>query len=260
MNCVKKHMKHFKKIISYGCSLTAGSELMDHIHMKMSFDECNAIKHSYIKRKFTIENMSRFEEDYKISQVSELNRQSSWAGQLAKMLNIPFENRADAGSSIDQIYFKLYNDYNNSNILSTDLVLVGLPPIPRIIKFTEHHINSIIIGHHVDNKSIEYFNNDFLFFQYFKTLRLLLELDILINIRLQPMVCDINPNTQSCILIHVNGYIQSTWNKLQDVLILPEEYLQVYLENGRPKRCGFNHEPVESHIELAKKIFEQVKF
>ena len=40
-------MKKINRILAYGCSYTAGDEIMDHIKMGISFEECNRIKQRY---------------------------------------------------------------------------------------------------------------------------------------------------------------------------------------------------------------------
>ena len=40
-------MKKINRILAYGCSYTAGDEIMDHIKMGISFEECNQIKQRY---------------------------------------------------------------------------------------------------------------------------------------------------------------------------------------------------------------------
>jgi hypothetical protein len=82
------------------------------------------------------------------------------------------------------------------------------------------------------------------------------------NIRLQPVVKGLNPFSDEFELgnVYIRNYAQHIWNETQDVLLLPDEYLRRYIVNGEPKWCGFMHESIESHIELANKIYNQVKF
>ena len=263
-------MRQIDRVVAYGCSWTAGSELMDHAHMGMSFDECNAIKKTYISTGKTHENMYKFIDRYNINDPSnvERNQRSSWAGQLAGLLGIPIVNRAVGGSSLDQAYFELYKDYHEGKILPTDLVLFGLTTVSRTAEFKDHGVVSLQLGYHFkydnveDRSLLKLYNDDFLVFTYFKTLCILNSLKSKMNIRLQPVVKGLNPFSNDFELgnIYIKNYAQHIWNESQDVLLLPDEYLQEYIVDGKPKRCGFLHEPIESHIELANKIYKQVKF
>lgn len=263
--------RRIKRILAYGCSWTAGSELMDHVHMGVSFDKCNTIKKTYIATGKTHENMHRFIEKYNIDDPAlvNLNHCSSWAGQVAGMLNKPLKNRAEGGSSLDQIYFTLYMDFIKGNILDTDLVLVGLTTPYRTVKFRDHVVGSLQLGYHFregkeeDKSMIELFNDDYLVYTYFKTLQLFGALKDKINIRLQPVIQEVYPHRPETFIFDLKqtrDYACAVWNSLQDVFLLEAEYLQEYIVDGKPKRCGFMHEPVESHTELANKIYNQVKF
>jgi hypothetical protein len=258
--------KIIDRVLAYGCSYTAGTELMDHIHIGMSFDECNKIKKNFIATGWTLENMQKFIERYNINDSSlvEFNRRSSWAGQLANLLDKPFENRAEGGSSLDQIYFSLHKDYIDGKILSTDLVLVGITTVNRTVKFKHNRVSSLQLGQWIkkDQSLAELFDDDYLIFSYFKTLALINGMKSLINIRIQPIVNDINPYKESFkfSLRHTRDYATYIWDSLKDIIMLPEEYLQPHIVDGNLVKCGFMHETVESHIELADKIFKQVNF
>lgn len=263
--------RQIDRVVAYGCSWTAGSELMDHVHMGVSFDKCNTIKKTYISTGKTHENMHKFIEKYDIDNplLVDLNRRSSWAGQLAELLGKPIDNRAEGGSSLDQIYFTLYNDLIKGNILETDLVLVGITTPYRMVRFGYHVVGSLQLGYHFregkeeDKSLIELFNDDYLVFSYFKTLNLLGALKDKINIRLQPVIRELYPQRPETFIFDLKNcrdYANSVWDGLQDILLLEAEYLQEYIVDGKPKRCGFLHEPVESHTELANKIYNQVKF
>lgn len=259
-----------ERVLAYGCSWTAGDELMDHVHMGISFDRCNTIKKMFIATGRTHENLTRFNDKYGLNtpEVIELNKRNSWAGQLAALLGKPFENRAVGGSSMDTIYFKIYNDYHAGKILPTDLVLVGLTTMARTIRFNKILVLSLQLGYHAtyenieDRSLIELFNDDYLVFNYSKTLLNLAALKSRMNIRLQPVLKETNPFNDTFIFDtnHTRNFAQHSWNELQDILILPDEFLREYIVNGVPQRCGFLHETVESHTELANKIYNQVKF
>lgn len=255
-----------ERIIAYGCSWTAGSELLDHVHMGVSFDECNSIKQSYMTNGKNLQDMHKFIEKYNINGADQLNRDNSWAGLLARRLNKPFINRAQGGAGLDQIYFKLYNDYLTGDILSTDLVLVGLTTPYRVIRFTDNGIvGSLILGHSMradnpdDVSLIKLFNDEFAVFHYFKTVKLLHALSDKINIRLQPMVFDINPYGERFryTLQMSRAFVESIWEDCKGIVLLPDDYLRDVMGNGKIKQCGFGHQPLESHIELSDKMYNE---
>ena len=263
--------RRIDRVVAYGCSWTAGSELMDHVHMGVSFDKCNTIKKTYIATGKTHENMHKFIKKYDIGNPTlvDLNRRSSWAGQVASLLGKPLDNRAEGGSSLDQIYFTLYNDFIKGNILDTDLVLVGITTPYRVARFGYHGVGSVQLGYHFregkeeDKSLIELFNDDYLVYSYFKTLQLFGALKDKINIRLQPVIKELYPHGTETFIFnikHTREYANTVWNSLQDVFLLEAEYLRDYIVDGIPKRCGFLHQPIESHTELANKIYNQVKF
>jgi hypothetical protein len=263
-------MRQVDRVVAYGCSWTAGSELMDHVHMGVSFEECNAIKKTYIAAGKTHENMHKFIDRYNINDPTNLalNQRSSWAGQLAGLLGKPIDNRAVGGSSLDQAYFELYRDYHEGKILPTDLVLVGLTTAYRIPRFRDSLIGSSQLGYHFrddkieDHSLIKLCNDDYLIFNYFKTLSILGSLKSKMNIRLQPVVRENNPFSEHFTfdLKLCRDYANHIWNELHGVFLLSNEYLREYIVDGKPKRCGFMHESIESHTELANKIYNQVKF
>lgn len=259
--------RRIDRVVAYGCSWTAGSELLDHVHMNMTFDECNIIKSTYVKNGRSLENMQKFIERYDINSPINIarNHASSWAGQLATLLGKPFENRAMGGTGLDQIYLTLFNDYLSGKILPTDLVLVGLTSAYRLIKFSGNKVSTLLAGHNItsdDKLFVEVFNDDFAVFQYYKTLGLLANLKSKINIRLQPVIYGLNPSSSyfTFDLKHVKPYVDHVWNEAQDVLILANDFLEDYIVDGIPRKCGFFHQPIESHTELANKIYNQVKF
>lgn len=248
-------MKDVHRILAYGCSWTAGTELMDHVYLKITFDQCNKIKKHYIKPNRSLEKMSKFIDDFKIANADSLNRENSWAAHLAKKLNKPFENRAQGGSGLDQIYFKIWSDYKNGLILKNDLVLIGLTDVSRLITFEHLEVSTFMLGHHVavdklyNSPLIHITSNDWLVFNYCKTLKLILNLGNEINIRLQPMVKDI---LDIASLKFLKDFANDTWTEAMAITLLPDDFLKERLDIGN---CGFYHRPVESHIDLADRIY-----
>lgn len=251
---INEIIKNADRIVAYGCSYTAGSELMDHFHMNMTFDKCNSIKRHFASNS---KAMFKFFESFKLSEVDYLNRQNSWAAHLSKKLNKSFENRAEGGAGLDQVYFKISEDLRTGKIDKTDLVVVGLMDVGRIIQFGHVSVRSILSGWHLSDENphditlIQLLNEDWLFFNYYKTLRLMLLLNDKINIMFQPMTSTQNLDKYES-LTYVRDYADEVWQQVQPFILSPTDVLE--LRKGQ-SLCGFKHHPVESHIDLADRIY-----
>jgi hypothetical protein len=200
--------------------------------------------------------MSKFNNDFQISKADSLNRENSWAAHLAKKLNKPFENRAEGGSALDQQYLKIYSDYKGGLISKNDLVLVGLTDITRLVTFEHSTVSSLLLGHNLkintdSNMALLHItSNDWLVYNYYKTLKLLVMLSREINIRLQPMKGNIEVGDMP--LKFVRDFASDVWEEARSIMLLPNEFLK---EIVGINDCGFFHRPVESHIDLANKIY-----
>ena len=259
--------KNIKRILAYGCSYTAGMEIMDHVVMGVSFEECNRQKLNYLTDGKTSAALTgKFRKDFNIKLDDPLHKNNSWAGQLAKLLNLEFENRAMNGTGLDEQYLKIHNDYNQGLILEDDLVLVGLTSMDRMIDFrSKEKITTLMSRNIPDEVSskllLDIANDDYLVFQYFKTLILLNSFNSKMQLKMQPMTITI---LDKC-LIHLNNphtkqFAKGVWNSIIDNVLLPEEFLKRPEVNGVQIECGFHHPPLESHTELAEKIYNQIKF
>lgn len=157
----------FNRIIAYGCSHTAGSELVDHLfwHEPISAVELDNIKRDYMKQ--TKRNLfyNVYPELGK-HEVVEAQSKVSWAGQIAKRFGVPIVNRAVPGSSMQGIVYSIENDLAIGAINENDLVLVGATSMDRWFHLTDKEENlrfvpaTPIIGW-PDRWPTEKFHNDF---------------------------------------------------------------------------------------------------
>jgi hypothetical protein len=251
--------KKINRIVAYGCSYTAGDEIMDHIVMGITFEECNQWKRPYLnKGSASVAYTSKFKTDFNIQWDDPLHRANSWAAQVAKLADLPFENRAMNGSGLDEQYIKIYNDYENGLILDSDLVLVGLTSMDRMIDFRLKEKITTLISRNIPNDIssrllLELYNDDYIVYHYFKTLSLLNSLNSKINLLMQPMVNNmLEMELDKLNLQHSRQYADSIWRECRPN-ILSEFYLRT-----SPK-CEFGHPALECHIELAEKIHENIK-
>lgn len=250
-------MKKINRILAYGCSYTAGDEIMDHITMGVSFEECNRIKKTYRTNVGRGHDIKTFREDFNILKDNPLQIWDSWASMLAKKLSVSFENRAVNGSSLDEHYFKIYNDYISGKIKETDLVLVGLTSMDRMIDFRAtrpmpHNnslVSSLIPNDEGSRLLVELRNDDFLVFHYFKNIHLLHYLGSKINLMMQPMrKIWTMPFINNLDVPYTRQYANSVWNECTENILS-----ELYLDFTIPL-CGFGHPPLESHILLADQL------
>jgi len=276
-------MKKINKIVAYGCSYTAGDEIMDHEFLGMTFAECNRVKQKYLNAggitnaidawwagwkdalKLGIMPPSKqFKNDYKIGWRPFIQTQMkmSWAGQLAKRLNVQFENRAVNGSSLDEHYFKIYTDFQNGRIDNNDLVLCGLTNYRRIIDFRTNRYepyNNTLVSHLIPHEEgsrlfLELFNNDFMIYQYCKNIHLLHCLGSKMNLLMQPMQKEfILDHIISLDIPETKQYAESVWNECASSFLS-----ELYLSDEHP-RCGFGHPALESHTLLAEQLEDLVR-
>lgn len=118
-----KPLSHlYRKIITFGCSYTAGSELLDHeIHARS--DE--------IKRRLGLEHWWR---NYRLKLSAEQQQdlehregQLVWSAEIARRSQLEFENRSVAGSSMAGIVDRVERAWYEGALHSPDvLALVGV--------------------------------------------------------------------------------------------------------------------------------------
>jgi len=251
--------KSTNRILAYGCSYTAGDEIMDHIILGITFEECNQWKRDYLNKSLaSVAYTSKFKTDFDIRWDDPLHRASSWAAQVAKMVDLPFENRAMNGSGLDEHYIKIYSDYEKGLILDSDLVLIGLTSMNRMIDFRSKERIATLISRNIPDDVgsrllLEIYNDDYIVYQYFKTLSLLNSLSSKMKLLMQPMVNDMLPSQLNKLdLQHSRQYANSIWRECRPN-ILSEFYL------GNSPKCEFGHPALESHIDLAEKIHGTIK-
>jgi hypothetical protein len=247
---------NINRILAYGCSYTAGDEIMDHVIMGVTLEECNRLKKEYIAKETA--TTLQFKNDFNIKWDEPLHRANSWAAQVAKLVNLPFENRAMNGSGLDEHYLKIYSDYEKGLILDSDLVLVGLTSMNRMIDFrSKRKITTLVsrlIPDDVGSKLLlDLYNDDYMAYHYFKTLSLLNGLSSKMKLLMQPMVNEmLFKQLNKLDLRHTRHYAHNIWRECQ-----PNILSQYHLE--RLPECEFGHPALECHIKLAEKIYENVK-
>lgn len=136
-------LTNIKRIIFYGCSYTAGSELSDiELFPNYTKEEIDKLK---LKERYSVYNRV----DGKIR--NNLDNQKSWTRWFSDEIGIPWANRAIAGASMGEIIFNIEQDLINGSIENTDVIIVGITGPGRLCRFDENGAQSLIINN-LDNR------------------------------------------------------------------------------------------------------------
>lgn len=223
----------------YGCSHTQGHELIDHIVLNMSYQECNEYKktnfESYIKEIRIKEPHLEFKE-----------KQNSYAAHLANMIGKPFKNYAKRGNSLDFILFQILHNKTD------DTIFIGMPPPERLVYFDE---DNLIVNKQL--KSLFEENKDYLILldiltpytcyqNYIKTI-------VLINsIRSNVIFCFNNFNLNIVVQNIKQPYLKNLFTKV--ITMVLEKNFIIDEQINSNYRHAFGHYTLEAHQEYALNI------
>lgn len=130
----------YTRIISYGCSFTAGSELTDHDVIGITEEELSACarRNKYNGSHEILQHFSSGAAEFlELRQrILESNRTKSWPNYIAQKYNIPLLNRGIPGSSLSHTSYCILQDIHNKITQPTDLILVGITSPNRWFQFT----------------------------------------------------------------------------------------------------------------------------
>lgn len=125
----KINVTKYSKLVAYGCSWTAGSELQDHIALKMSETECDNLKKKLGLHGFG----NRYD---KI--IRNRGAEVAWPAELGRRANLPVVNRAAGGASVEYSLYHFQKDIQLRQVTSDSLVIVGLTTPDRQLVFKNH--------------------------------------------------------------------------------------------------------------------------
>lgn len=256
--------KKYKRVVAYGCSFTAGDEIADHLILNTTFKECNELKKKYSSQWVFYDVYKLYEES-----ATKFMSNYSWSAQLANLLHLPYVNRAEPGSSLDHIYFKIYSDYLNKFIDKNDLILVGITSPGRISYWDkEVGLSSTILLNYIEHiKKLdkqariaitELYDDNILVLNYFLFLQNLSNLKNILDVKLQIMSTSNTPghiNFKDLINPEINKIILDIFNNIDNILVR-----DIGLDNHFTEAigiCGFGHPPLEAHTFLAKTIYKK---
>ena len=130
------------RVFAYGCSLTAGAELLDHVF----HPDSERLKQQGVDLFMQTHRLPHHEQHLKVMAEE---RQLTWAGQLARLWGKPLINQAVSGSSLAYSVYALERDRALGLVTARDTVLVGITTRERVTCFGhgEHHM---ILGRGAD--------------------------------------------------------------------------------------------------------------
>ena len=153
----------YNRIISYGCSVTAGSELIDHELLNLSEEDLFAhVKNQNIRGPHDLFK-SLNASTKTIENIRIRNATKSWPNFIAKRFDKPLHNRAIQGTSLLDATYRILSDLHNSNIKNDDLILVGVTSPLRWFQFFEHgdYGNGIFGSNFIGSTWEAKFSNEF---------------------------------------------------------------------------------------------------
>ena len=258
-------IKNYNRIVAFGCSWTAGDELQDHTILNLPFYKCQRMKIKYGFEEFhNLETQDGKRFGTLIEENKSLNLKSSWAGKLAKNLNLDFLNMAQGGTCLEETYLKIIK-FKKYNMCAGDLIVIGLTSPLRVLQWHKGKsyksclINNLSTGNSVP-KDVLQWNLDHLWttnnlaLNYYKTIQNLIHLDK--DIYFQHMRPENDPMYYSYEdpLSFEIEYLSNTINEYNRFLA-KDSFLTM---KRRDMHCGFGHHPVISHVELAETITKNI--
>jgi len=279
LKCIKRNGRpiKFNRIVAYGCSHTAGSELADHLFWKtpITRQELDTIKRDYTARgspDFYRDNLQLGYND-----VIEAQSKLSWAGQIAKRLNVPILNKGIPGSSMQSMIYAIERDFTLGVIGEYDLILVGATSMERWTYFEKEERFGMpwpatpIIGYprywpseSFHNEFVEHIADDyFLFFNYFTSLKYL---DLLSNalggrLLVQYLHSTMDDYTKFVTNKNLNSNFMSMVGNtrgLRSILDHDTSFSSFVDWGDKSKVHGFYHAYVECHEQLADILVDKL--
>jgi hypothetical protein len=181
----------YNRIISYGCSFTAGSELTDGEFFPMSEEDL----FKYVK-KHNITGSEQLFRNLKLSpttvkNIFARNATKSWPNYIANKFDKSLHNRAVPGSSLSLTTYRILKDLHDSAIDSDDFVLVGVTSPARWFQFFEDgNSGGGVVGmgwkggfseEYIKNLELHWFNAYNIVYNHFKEMAFLSNLSDRLN-------------------------------------------------------------------------------
>ena len=164
-----------KRIVAFGCSFTAGTEILDDqlnsyfVNLKRKLDAYRW----WEKLKADPEQMELLLELRK----KELNH--AWPAHLAAHLGVDFVNYAEPGNSNEKMYWQIEQKIESGEITNEDLILVGVSGAERSMFFSSNHpdpvpfllSNTRSYVHQLSENILKWFSDDRIVWNYYRDLK-----------------------------------------------------------------------------------------
>lgn len=172
---IKENTFNVKRILAFGCSFTAGTEILD--------DRLNPY---FVDLKNKLDAYQWWEKLKKDSEQMklqlELRKQEpnhAWPAHLASYLGIDFVNYAQPGNSNELMYWQILQKLESGEITEHDLVLIGTTGTQRSMFFSSTHPEpvSFLLSHaesyrvELSDQITKYFTDDRLLWNYYRDLK-----------------------------------------------------------------------------------------
>lgn len=127
------------RIVSYGCSFTAGQELGDAEILQIDVDILDKMKQD-----LGVLNGDAIYKTREMQKKCDAHSLTfSWPSHLAKKIDVSYWNRAHLGTSIADAVFRLTHDLEHGLIGDDDLIIVGVTCPTRFSTVTNRHDNYV---------------------------------------------------------------------------------------------------------------------
>jgi hypothetical protein len=207
-------MSNIKRIVAFGCSYTAGEELL--YHQLGDLDEYR--KSTAHDPRLFFQKLSKdsvAQETLKTIRSDQLKL--AWPAKLAALLNADYVNFAEAGNSMDKILWQIEQKKLEKFFQPGDVIFVGATNPDRNVFFKDTgpmsfqlpslHWTSeesligvdsvgnvdVVISKDIDKELLHWFTDDRIVWDYLKSLKALTSLGAAI---VNAMYCDIDLNVQ----------------------------------------------------------------
>jgi hypothetical protein len=128
----------YKRVFSYGCSITAGTELGDAALLGMTDEQLK----QFVKANQIVGTQDLYSKlgatNKTIGLINTVNASFSWPNYVAEHFNIPLYNRAIGGSSLSSATHEILKDLHASIINDDDLILVGITGPGRWFQYSDN--------------------------------------------------------------------------------------------------------------------------
>lgn len=253
------------RIVSYGCSYTAGQELGDAIILNKTHEEIDAYKRKHGLH--CVEDV--YGDEQTRARCTSLSSKLAWPNYVASKFGIPCVNRAVMGTSVNEAIYNLERDLATGNIEEQDLILVGLTSPTRFswvmdsgkmaTKFIgdtrwadNAKFNDLLVGTWATD------NN--LMWEYWKHARYLNLLSSKLGGRLKTVMAVHNLPFMKISFPKYKRHLAWIDSLDLDHLLCPSESLSSFIEEGKleEQTHGWLHPKVEVHQRFASHIYDQL--